>query len=514
MKAFFTTSLLLLFLCCTTASKVWAQLDQVLRLEITPDEKENELYNVISLKEKGLLVSSQTVYPEGGNHTWKIGRYDTMLNIMWEKTYIIKAEYSPTKVFQNDNFLYVLLTQNQSLKMSIFRLDFLNGDSELVEGSLLTYLDITHFKVMSNTAYIGGRVKYRPVVVAFNFFDKRSKILPAMYEANSEISELEVDNYENTLDVILYNINRRRSDLSIKSYDYGGRLLKNMVVPSNRDKTLQTGRISPLNEEEHFLMGNYSVKNSPYAQGMYIAKMNGDEQEFIKYYKFNDFENFFSFMKPRRQVRVRNRIVKKRERGKEYQLRYRLMLHDIIEQDDQYILIGEAFYPQYRSNSFYGYGYYGGNRYSDRIFDGYKYTHAVVCGFDKQGNLLWDNSFGIQDFVSYQLVEAVKVAVDEDKIVLVYPHEETLNTKIIKGNQVVKDKENYPIKTNFEHDKIVDSEDAKVSEWYGKYFITWGEQEINNSKDVGVKSTRKVFYLNKITYQTNAATTNLQEQKQ
>jgi hypothetical protein len=246
---------------------------------------------------------------------------------------------------------------------------------------------------------------------------------------------------------------------------------------------------------------------------MYISKMTGDKQDFIKYYKFNDFENFFSFMKPRRQERVRNRIVKKREKGKEYQLRYRLLLHDIIEQDDQYILIGEAFYPQYRSNSFYGYGYYGNGRYSDRIFDGYKYTHAVVCGFDKKGNLLWDNSFGIQDFVSYHLVEAVKVAVDEDKIVLVYPHEETLNTKIIKGNQVVKDKENYPIKTNFEHDKVVHSEDAKVSDWYGKYFITWGEQEINNAKDSGVKSTRKVFFLNKITYQTNPATTNLQEQK-
>jgi hypothetical protein len=109
---------------------VWAQLDQVLRLEITPKKEDNDLYNVISLKENGLLVTTQTVYPEGGNHTWNVSRYDTMLNRAWEKTYLIKAEYLPTKVYKNDNFLYVLLTQKESLKMAVFRMDLQNGDSE------------------------------------------------------------------------------------------------------------------------------------------------------------------------------------------------------------------------------------------------------------------------------------------------------------------------------------------------------------------------------------------------
>jgi hypothetical protein len=208
-------------------------------------------------------------------------------------------------------------------------------------------------------------------------------------------------------------------------------------------------------------------------------------------------------MKPKRKARVKNKIVKKREKGKEYQLRYRVLLHDIIEKDNQYIVIGEAYYPQYRSTSMYG-GF--GRGYNDRIFDGYKYTHAVVCGFDKKGNLLWDNCFEIQDVTNYYLEEMVKVAVDDDKIILAYPQDGQLATKLIKGNEVVKNKENYPIKTNFEGDKVLNSEDVNVSDWYGKYFISWGHQEISNTKDAGVKNNRKVFYLNKVTYRTEATT--------
>lgn len=496
-------TLLISLACLLSSFTAHAQLDQVLRLEFTPNEDDNILYNVVSLESEGLLLTTQTVYPKDGNHVWTIARYDTLLNRIWERTFKIDPRMAPTKVYKDAYHFYVLLTQRDELKIQVFRLDYRNGDQELIEGTTLAYIDVTDFKVLSNTAYIGGLVKYRPVVVAFNFFEKRSRVLPALYEPNQELDEMHVDTYQNAVDIVLYSADRRKCELSIKSFDYAGRMLKNVTVDSEREKSLQTGKISPLNANEQFLMGNYSVKCSPYAQGMYMTKFNGDQQEFIKYYKFNDFENFFNFMKPKRKARVRGRIVKKRENGKEYQLRYRVLLHDIIEKNDQYILIGEAFYPQYRSGSVYG-GWMG-RGYNDRIFDGYKYTHAVVSGFDKKGNLLWDNCFEINNVVNYDLIELVKVAVDEDKITLVYPKDGELHTKLIKGNKVVKETENFPIQTNFEHDKVLNSEDVNVSEWYGKYFITWGYQEISNRGDAGVKPNREVFYLNKITYRAEGA---------
>ncbi len=488
-----------------------AQLDQALRLEIVPHKEEDRIYDVTSLGDKGVLVSTQPRYSAYGNENyWSITRYDTTFGQQWERRFELERGFEPTRTDLDSNYLYVLLSLPESTKIKVFRLDYNTGEGEFIEGSTLAYVNVSEFKVLGNTAYIGGAVNFRPVVIAFSFFDKRSRVLPALYESRSELSGIGIDSYQNVANIVVSNIGRRQSRLYLKSFDYSGKILKNIQLQSQKDKNLQTGKVTHLNEEEQVVLGNFSFKNSPYSQGIYMVKLDGDQQSFIKYYNFNDFENFFSFMKPRRQERVKMRILHLRERGKELQHRYRLLLHDIIETKDQYILVAEAYYPQYRSSSFYGYSSL--NRGYDRVFDGYRYTHAVVCGFDKSGKLLWDNCFQIMDHTSYYLSEIVKVAVEDDKIVLAYPEEGTINTKVIRGNHVLKDKENYKIKTNFEGDKVTDSEDASIDHWYGPYFITWGFQEIYNSKDAGVKPNRKVFYLNKINYRSDAASL-LPEQK-
>jgi small nuclear ribonucleoprotein (snRNP)-like protein len=511
---------LLLFLLILAAPgpllPAWAQLDQMLRLEIDPPKgTDNLIYDVTPIGDKGLLVSTQPRYTTYGNDNyWTIARYDTSLTQVWEKRFDIDKGMQPSQVYQDSAFLYVLLTRDESLKFKIFRMDYLTGEHEMIEGSSLTYVYVTDFKVLGNTAYLGGAVNFRPVVIAFNFLDKRSRVLPALYEPRSELVGIEIDNTHRVANIVVFNAERRQSRLYLKSFDFMGKITKNLPLESQKDKTLHTAKITSLNDSEQFVLGNYTIKNSPYSQGIYLAKLNNNQQEYIKYFRFNDFRSFFDYMKPRRRERVKNRISRLREKGREMQLHYRFLMHDLIETKDQYIVVAEAYFPQYRSNSVYGFYPVGmrGNSYYDRIFDGYRYTHAVVCGFDKSGNLLWDNCFEILDYKNYQLREIVEVAVEEDKIVLAYPEEGTVHTKVIRGNDVLKSKEKYTIKTNFENDRVTNAEDASIDHWYGPYFISWGFQEIYNGKDTGVKPNREVFYLNKLTYHSEASTL-LPEQK-
>ncbi len=494
-----------------------AQLDQVLRLEIPPENTtDNLVYDVTPIGEKGLLVSTQPRYSSyGADNFWTITRFDTVLNRVWEKQIDIDRGFYPAKVYQDSSFLYVLLNKDESVKFKIFRMDTGSGEFEMIEGSALTQVYVTEFKVMGNTAYIGGAVNYRPVVIAFSFIDRRSRVLPALYEPKSELVGIDIDSQHGSANIIVFNSERRQSKLVLKSFDYSGRITKNLPLESQRDKNLHTAKVASLSETEQFVFGNYTIRNSPYSQGIYLARLTDNKQEAIQYFRFNDFRNFFEYMKPRRKERVKSRISKLREKGREMQLHYRFLLHDIIETDNQYIMVAEAYYPQYRSNSMYGYfpsGMRGGSYY-DRVFDGYRYTHAVVCGFDKAGNLLWDNSFEIMDYKNYSLREVVEVAVDGDKIVLAYPEEGTIHTKVIRGNDVLKSKEKYPVKTNFEGDKITDSQDASIDHWYGPYFISWGFQEIYNGRDANVKPNREVFYLNKVIYRAEVSTTLLPEQK-
>jgi hypothetical protein len=490
------TSLLLL-----VVNPLLAQLDQTLRRELVPKkDNRNDIFDVTPFGKMGLILSVRDDQMfSRGQRSWTFSRYDTTLREVWNKEFQINSVLLPLKSFHNHQYLYLLLSEPESLDISVFKLNAETGEGEMIEGTLIGGIEVSDFKVLENQAYIAGVVKNRPVVVAFSFFDRRPRILPGLFGQNTDINGLQVNEQNRTVSVIMYATYRSTCKLLVKTYSYQGKLLDEFTIRNEKDLGLVTGKISTLNNQERLLMGNYSVDCSPYSQGMYLAKWKNDEREFIRYFKFADFKNFFNYMKPARQERVKNRIVRKREKGKEMRLRYRLHIHDIIETADQLILVAEAYYPLYRSVSA---GTLGNVRafYNDRIFDGYQYTHAVVCGFDKNGNLLWDNSFEINDFVSFDLNEAVQVSVEKDRIVLAYPQDGHINTKVIKGNSILKNKENYKILTNFEHDKVTDSKPAKVAQWYDGYFLVWGHQTISNHKDPGVKSEREVFYMNKIIY--------------
>ena len=122
---------------------------------------------------------------------------------------------------------------------------------------------------------------------------------------------------------------------------------------------------------------------------------------------------------------------------------YRLLLHELLPQPDGgYVLVAEVYYPHYRYNSYGSYAgpfnnglgnQYGTSPYGNsRVFDGYQTTHALVCGFDRAGNLLWDNIFVVENLRRYELEEAVRVQpLPDGRLVLAYLDEDKLRYKVM-----------------------------------------------------------------------------------
>ena len=172
-----------------------------------------------------------------------------------------------------------------------------------------------------------------------------------------------------------------------------------------------------------------------------------------------------------------------------------------LEYDDQYVMIGEAYYPKYNSpgtlaitgTSPYEYGSY---------FTGYRYTHAVVIGYDKQGNVLWDNSFEIEDVLTYSLEQLVHADVQDDQIVLLYVYDNEIRSKIIKGGEVLEGKSYSAIRLTFDNDELRDrrTDIGGLEDWYDSNFYAYGTQQIKNLTDAGVKLNRRVFFINKLHY--------------
>jgi hypothetical protein len=256
------------------------------------------------------------------------------------------------------------------------------------------------------------------------------------------------------------------------------------------------------------LSGVFGHRNSEYSRGLFIASIDPTGLQQMKYYNFGDLQNFFNYMKAKRTNRIKERIERRKIRGKKIRFNYRFLIHEVIEYEDQFIVLGEAFFPQYTSVSSASYRgffsprvFYGNPMIrGDQIFDGYRYTHAIIIGFDKDGNLLWDNSFEINDVKTYTLEQFVRFEVHDEKIVLIYLYDNQIRTKIIRDNNVLEGQTIDPIRTLYDNDVLVKERrnTSQLDYWYDNYFYAFGVQEIENEAAPETVRKRRVFFVNKV----------------
>ena len=513
----------MLLLCWLPGALVWAQdrkkdkketselIEQPNRVEFDIKNSNYEDYTLYGCDEEGITVYHQTEYKNNDGYLWEFMKLDTALALQWRKeiylpfaSRIIGYDYSP-------GFMYYLLREKpyKQEELLVLRLDLEMGDTSRFLINTVFPVNLTQFEVVGSTILLGGYTNYKPVVIRYNLFDQRPQVVPGFYADYAEILRLETDDRLRTFTVTMSEKTAdKRSTISVRSFSESGEMIRNILLQPDESKSLLNGAPSNLEMDRQFIAGTYGHKRSTYSRGLYIATIGNDGRQRIDYYNYGDLENFFSYMRAKREQRIKDKISRRKVQGKRVKFNYRLLVHDIIEDGDQYTLYGEAYYPRYSNYS--GYDRFGGytstygrgNTYFNPNFLGYKYTHAVVMTFDRSGKLLWDNSFEINDVTSYDLQQFVNVSTNGDEVALLYTFENVIRSKIIKSDEIIEGKTFNDVELTFEDDEVrtQDKEIGGLSRWYGKTFYTYGIQDIKNLRDQRVNLNRKVFFINKVVY--------------
>ena len=478
-----------------------AQLQQTNRLEVPTSMFANEQFDLFSLGENGaLMVTRRSDYTGTRDETWTFTKLDTELETVWVQGYQMDFRYIPVMSYQNDNFAYWLFAEPDTDHFLFLQLDLNRGVLDVHKGNLLANVSVNQFKVIGSKALVAGYYRSRPVVIVHSFFDHTTRVLPNLFERNMEINNLDVNEKDGLINVITYQIRKKECLFTIKTYNYEGKMLKSTTIkdPAN---SLISGQIVPLNQDDSYLIGNYSVGCTPFSQGLYVTHIKDNIPDDPNFIEFSELQNFFNYMKPKRRERMLERIGKRKSLGKENRFRYRLLVHDLIQTDNEIVLVAEVYYPNYKTNSPASFN--GISRQYMRSMDGFRYTHAIVCGFDRDGNFLWDNCITIKDLTSYELQEMVQLTPIDDYFLLAYPQDGDIHTEVIRREKVVVEKEKYEIEARSEAEKVIYNDNSTLVAWYGKYFLAYGIQRVGPGKYPAPGSQREVFYVNKFTYNTD-----------
>ncbi|QSE95953.1 hypothetical protein [Fulvivirga lutea] len=504
----YLNSLFVVLLMPLLAMELSAQIIQPDRFEIVG---EYDNIDVIPAGENGLFLVSSNREPGESEVEWQVIKLDTAFFGDWDRTYSVpKNQVLLSKYFDNGK-LYFLFSKNDPKDRNLELISFDVRDGSAKSYVIRNYIPFSlfDFKVTDNAAIIGGYFNYRPLVILYNFANQIPVILPGLFIENADFAQIKVNN-RSTFDILLTGKTiDKKATIFIYTYSTNGELLRQTSLDTDKKKGLLFGRSESLNPGSQIVAGVYGRRNSEYSRGVFLANVNEDGTQDMNYYNYAELGNFFNYMRSGRERRVRNRIERRKIKEKKIKFTYRLLVHDIIENGENYILLGEAFYPKYKNiqGNYTGiftpvYSINRGLYSSNRVFDGFQYTHAVLLGFNKQGDLLWDNSFEINDVKSFELEQFVHASVEKDKIALLYVFNDKIRSKIIKESEVIEDKELTPIRLKYDSDNLVDNSTIiqGLNSWYDNVFITYGTQEIKNLTSGEVDLKRKVFFINKVIY--------------
>ncbi|HLT71322.1 MAG TPA: hypothetical protein VKZ75_01660 [Cyclobacteriaceae bacterium] len=477
-----------------------------------PDRYEIKLANqepgfrVASASSEGLVL--HRFVRSNQDNFLELIRLDTTFHEMWQGSINIDRSMIFVGGLANDSYVYFLFHSISTKAFELIRMDHDDGQYRTYNVNGFIRFSATEFRVTKQALLIGGYFNRVPLVLYYDLATRQSRILPGLLNEDGELTQVKVFE-DDTFQVLISGRNyKKQKTIWIKNYRPDGTLIDNYTLEPEENVGLIFGRSTRSVNDMQILSGVYGHRNSEYSRGLFITSIDPTGLQQTKYYNFGDLENFFNYMKAKRSNRIKERIERRKIRGKKVKFNYRFLIHEVIEHDDQFIVLGEAFYPQYStvSNSSYrGFFYprsFTGNPLirGDQVFDGYRYTHAIIIGFDKDGNLLWDNSFEINDVKTYFLEQFVRFSVRDDKITLLYLFDNQIRTKIIRDNQVLEGQTIDPIRTLYEDDKLVREKrnNSHLNYWYGNNFYAYGIHEIENESGDQAAPKRRVFFVNKI----------------
>lgn len=497
------TSALILSLAVSSLQGNAQQVLQTNRFELSSSRDEAS-FVVIPAQEDGIILYRR-VGTETQDHI-QIIKLDTAFHEQWKGFLPINDKYVLVGKKVTGNKLCFLMRYRDYSRnnFQLYSIDTHTGDFVMNDIRNFIPFTPTEFQVTGKGAIMGGYYNDVPVVIYYSFSNGRAKVLPGLLNESGDLTQVKAY-ADDTFDVLISARNYKgQNTIFIKSYDDEGGLLRNFSLNPTDNSHLIFARSMKTPNENELVAGVFGGRNSMYSRGLFLASIDVDGNEQLRYYNYGDLENFFKYMKAKREARVKERIERRKIRGKRTRFNYRFLVHEIVPYKDQYILLGEAFYPKYTSADrsfgafFNNYGMGTPTMIRDgRVFDGYHYTHAVVMCFDQNGKLLWDNSFEINDVKTFTLEQFVKLEVQGDRIALLYLFDNELRTKIIQDDQVLEGKTIENIKPLFNNDVIRKEQTAmnRLEYWYRDYFYAYGIQEISNAE----RGKRRVFFINKIT---------------
>ncbi len=500
----FCSVLLIIFL----STQAYGQVNSQKRIEFdSKDGFSDEEIHVFG--SKGFIMSSRSDEKQDGMSKWNYELYNTNLQSVKTKTIKIDSKFSPNKTFRNGEGLFVFYLENK-YNFNLVSIQAEELEIKQANGILPNKTYVNDMVVLGDYAILNTSIKKKPFLISINRKTGKTNLIPIEigdYSAKKTIVQ-RMQVLEKSGEILVYVnviVKKSKDEIFVVQMNDKGKKTGMFHFTKGISENIIDISGSSVGEGSYVFTGTYS-RSTTSSEGIFFSRVDNNEVDFINFVKFLDMKNFLSYLPKREQDKIEKKIKKKEKKGKEVTLSYRIADHAVIPSGDDFLFLGEAFYPTYRQESYTTTSTVNGvstttTQYRT-VFDGYQYTHAVLAKFNAQGELLWDQTFAMwPSYKPYFVKRFISLTEQsEDDIKMVFASYNRIVSKTISlDGVVIQENKSDEIETGYSGDKAKYSY-SNIDYWYDQFFIAHGNQVIKNKEDKSVKRKRRVFFISKIEY--------------
>ncbi|MBE0646370.1 MAG: hypothetical protein IH596_01150 [Bacteroidales bacterium] len=488
--------------------------DKPLRIEI-PVQSDKETHRIIPCGKAGMILFYKSVEVTTDFSTlWYFTYYDRNLQKIWVKSAPILSSLEYKDIDIRGDTLYLCFeadkkNRNRDVNFQILHIALPSGSFVLNNGKIPDQGVILSFEVVGRKAFIGlNNEEEKSSLLLMDLPTGQTNIIPLMPEDKSALLHCSASPDGTNLTLLVSKIlTKRTAELYLCKFRSDGTKEFEVKISTNTltNEFTNITEISP-SESETLIIGSYSANpgtkkaTEEESTGLVTVSFVSVVQKSIEYYNFLDLKNIKQLLSEKDVLSLRKKSIKKSRADQEYSLDFSLLLHQIIPWKGQLIVAAEAYHPQYHTESFTDYDFYGRpytNTYS--VFDGYRFTGIILAAFDKDGKMVWDNAMSIKNLLSFNLEPKINLYLTGNEIVLTYLSEGKIACRIIRESETVEKTTFSEMELNSTNDKLLNETRSRMVHWYEDYFLCYGYQEIRDISKGG-NDKRLVYFCNKVKF--------------
>ena len=492
--------------------------DKPLRIEI-PARSSSETYRVIPCGTAGLVLFFRSQEVVDALHVnWYFSFYDTNMQQVWVKSIPLLNEQDMIFSQTGTDTLALFFVTSGKLRSAdhefeLLRIVIHKGTFILNKGILPANSEVISFGIRQDRAWLGINIKGKAGTIRnIRLKQGSEKSFPLGQGNLISVHWMKPDSTSEAVTAVVgRQISKKDYEYYLVRYDTSGNIKAEILIGAltGGRELKQMDVISP-QAGDFLLLGIYgdgtgtSTSKSRSAEestGFFACSIKNGVQKSIQFYNYLELLHAGSLLGERDIMNLKKKALKKNKSLGDYSLDIPVLLQGMSRFKDQYVIAAEIFAPQYHSENYTDFDYYGRpytNSYS--VFGGYRFANAIVAGFNIDGKLIWNNTMEIRNIVSHELSSKVVVFQSGDDHVLCYISDGMIGSKIITENKVVEKLDFATIDMMYPGDKLISESRGRLVPWYANYFLSYGYHEIKN---ISLESNNKrlVFYFSKLRFE-------------